>query len=400
MNNLADLGFKKEEKQQLEDKIRQAVNNSGLDGIMAVDSGNFTYLTRGIVLPYSDQEIMLPSLVFFGRDKENDFIVCPPELVPVVKEQDWTGTVAEYSINDGPPPAGLVGAAAALLNEKKKIGIAANVFSQDLYVKFQKALPAARFSDSEDLLAGLRQVKTDGERRMLEIASRLGERALISAMNHAEGNVHDGLNYYLWEFGERIRVHVGEFGGSMTGNLSVQQGAKAARLYSGLDMHEEFQDGNFLRAEWTSQNYGFWASSARTLFIGEPGPAALQSYRDNLTLKQAAADMLKPGIPASEVFDAVVTAGRTHQIPFRAESGAGHGVGTSEMEGPYLDGHDRTMLKAGMVLVLAVYTYGEKGELICSKDTYEITDDGSRLLSWYKSYNDLYSMYGSSARHG
>lgn len=53
-----------------------------------------------------------------------------------------------------------------------------------------------------------------------------------------------------------------------------------------------------------------------------------------------------------------------------------------------------------MVIVLAVYTYGPNKEMICSKDTYLITDKNPRLLSWYKNYDKLYTLVGTTARHG
>jgi hypothetical protein len=52
-----------------------------------------------------------------------------------------------------------------------------------------------------------------------------------------------------------------------------------------------------------------------------------------------------------------------------------------------------------MVLALDIYTYGPCGELVHSKDTYEITDEGSRLLSWYKEWYELYAVTGFRARH-
>ncbi len=400
MNKLADLEFGETEQKQLEEKIRRSIGESGLDGILALDSGNFTYLSRGVVLPFSDQKIMLPSLVFVGRDPQQDFIICPPQVVQVLRDQNWEGKTAVYSINDGTPPTGLTRKAGELLRDKKNIGFAPSMLSADLYRRLQTSLPSTQLTDAEEMLKHLREVKTPGEIRMLEVAARIAERGFVSALNHTEGNLHDTLNYYLWEFGERIRVHVGEFGGSMTGNLTVQQGQKSSSLSAKLDIHENFCSGNFLRAEWTSHNYGYWSNNSRTVFIGQPDDEAVQHYQDNLILKKAALDSLKPGIPASDVFEAVASTSRTRQIPFRKEFGIGHGVGTTEMESPFLDGIDSTVLTTGMVLAVGVYTCGSSGELICSRDTYEITDTGSRLLSWYKTYDDLYCMYGSSARHG
>ena len=87
-------------------------------------------------------------------------------------------------------------------------------------------------------------------------------------------------------------------------------------------------------------------------------------------------------------------------IPFWQPAGVGHGVGTSEREAPFLSPEDETVIERGMVVVIAVYSLGPAEELLCSQDTYEITAEGSRLLSWYKTYDDLYEMIGTTARHG
>ncbi len=126
----------------------------------------------------------------------------------------------------------------------------------------------------------------------------------------------------------------------------------------------------------------------------------MEVYGDNLILKEAALKTLKAGVTTKEVFEAVETESIKRNIPFWREAGIGHGIGTNEVEAPYLNSNDSTDLKAGMVLVVAVYTYGKLGELICLKDCYEITETGNRLMSWYKKYDELYSMKGSPARHG
>ena len=77
----------------------------------------------------------------------------------------------------------------------------------------------------------------------------------------------------------------------------------------------------------------------------------------------------------------------------------GHGVGVSDWEPPFLNPYDDTELDEGMVIALDIYTYGPNRELIHSKDIYEITEDEPRLLSWYKTWDKLYSVYGFRTTH-
>ena len=101
------------------------------------------------------------------------------------------------------------------------------------------------------------------------------------------------------------------------------------------------------------------------------------------------------GIPAKAVAQAAASQG----IAWRAEAGAGHGVGTAESEPPYFTPDDATPLQAGMVVAVDVWSYGPQQELIHSVNTYEITAEGSRLLSWYKVTERLYAITGFRSTH-
>jgi hypothetical protein len=52
-----------------------------------------------------------------------------------------------------------------------------------------------------------------------------------------------------------------------------------------------------------------------------------------------------------------------------------------------------------MVIALDIYTYGPRQELVHSKDVYAITEEGNRKLSWYKTWDKLYNVYGIRATH-
>ncbi|MBM3301148.1 MAG: M24 family metallopeptidase, partial [Deltaproteobacteria bacterium] len=116
-------------------------------------------------------------------------------------------------------------------------------------------------------------------------------------------------------------------------------------------------------------------------------------------LKAAAERNLKPDVHCNEVFEEVVKTAGKEGIRFWQEVGIGHGVGVSDREAPYLNRYDKTLLKPGMVLVLDIYTYGPRRELIHSKDTYEIVEDGCRRLSWYRSWDGLYAVTGLRGTH-
>jgi Xaa-Pro aminopeptidase len=204
----------------------------------------------------------------------------------------------------------------------------------------------------------------------------------------------------MWEYGERFRVHVAEFGGSGVGNLAIMRGERSQHLYGATGTREIFSSGEFNRMEYSVHSHGYWHTGARTVFEGLPDTAAKKAWADNLRLKKSAVDALITGNKASDVYAAVVQASKATGINFWQTGDVGHGVGSSEREAPFLALYDQTELAPNMVIVVAVYTYNDKQQLIVSKDTYLVTDGRPQLLTWYKIWDRLYALHGTSARHG
>jgi Xaa-Pro aminopeptidase len=240
-------------------------------------------------------------------------------------------------------------------------------------------------------------VKTGAEQALLQEVVRQSDRAIVSALNHLEGTV-DAVSYSLAEVAERMRVHIGEFGGSATGHLGIAQGADARHYYA--PARDQVSPGNLMRLDLTNEYRGYWSSAGRTVSVGPPTGAQQRAYEENRALKAAAIEMLHPGRTCREVFGAVAQEAAGADIAFLAEAGAGHGIGTSEREAPYLDSHDGTVLEAGMVLALDIITRGPAQELIRSVDAFVVEEDGPRLLSWYRNWDRLYAVTGTTARHG
>jgi len=257
-------------------------------------------------------------------------------------------------------------------------------------------LPRVKWVASDDLFRALRLRKSPEEIELIETASKHSELGIIGALNHMEGSM-DEFGYTLSEFSERIRVHAFEAGASGVGHVATLQGEECQRLYA--PPAGKFRPDQLVRMEITNHFWGYWSDAARMVFMGQPTQRQLSVYRKNLDLKRAAEAMLKAGARCDEIFEHVRQWAKSEKIDLWEDAGIGHGVGVSEREAPYLTPGDRTVLKPGMVLVLAIYSHGPDRELICSKDTYEILPTGARLLSWYRNWDRLYAVIGFRAAH-
>ncbi|MEM7802223.1 MAG: M24 family metallopeptidase [Chloroflexota bacterium] len=404
MSRLNQFHFTQAEKDELAQKIAQKFIAAGIHSIIAVGSSNITYLSTGIVFPYIDQKLVQPVAVYLNFKTNRRILACTFDLADIPEQLGWDGETVVYELTEATPEASLAVAlskqVAQDLADGEVLGADYGHMSTRQLTSFQTALPHASIQSVDHILTELRMIKTAAEVRLLEIAGRMGDRGFISALNHSEGAALDTLSYPMWEYGERFRVHVAEFGGSGVGNLSVLQGARGRDLYSKTGTRETFNEGEFLRLEYSAHSFGYWTTGARTVFIGYPDSDAKQAYANNLVLKTAAFNALVAGNRASDVYAAVVTTSEKRAIPFWEIGDLGHGIGASEREAPYLAPYDETVLAAGMVVVVAVYTFNSKQELLCNKDIFLITDSKPELLTWYKNWGTLYALHGTSARHG
>ena len=398
MSKMNDILLSSAEKQTLTEKIENKMKSNGYDALLVFGSSNITYLSGEIVFPYLDQKVVQPVALYICYKTGKRIIVCTNDLADIPKQLNWNGEVVIYNLNEQTPEASI---AEVLKNYiSSKVAIDENYMTAAQIKALKKSISGLVTVSGDQVFDDLKLLKTDAEIRLLEIACRMGDRGFISALNHSEGAALDALSYPLWEYAERFRVHVGEYGGSCVGNMVVVQGKDCKELYARCEPRAVLNETGFVRLEYSLHNSGYWITGSRTVYLGQTNEQAERAWKNNQTLKNIALKNLRTGVKSSEVYNAVKRSSEELNIPFWEGIDLGHGVGTREREAPFLAPYDDTLITEGMVIVLGVYTYGNDKELICNKDVYVVTNDEPRLLNWYKNWDDLYILYGTSARHG
>ena len=398
MSRMNDISFSPIEKKNLYEKSEKKLTNEDYDGILVFGSSNITYLSCGIVFPYLDQKLVQPVALYLCFKTGKRLIACTNDLADIPGQLNWDGDVVVYELGEESPEASIAASLKKFITGK--VAIDENQMTTAQLKALEASIDGLTVLSGDKEFCELKMVKTDAEIRLLEIACRMGDRGFVSALNHSEGAALDTLSYPLWEYAERFRVHVGEFGGSGVGNLVVVQGDEIKELYARCEPRAVLNELGFVRLEYSLHNSGYWITGSRTVHLGECSQQAEIAWSKNQTLKKIALKKLRSGVMASEVYSAILTASAEYDIPFWQDIDLGHGVGTSEREAPYLAPYDDTKLSPGMVIALGIYTYGPNEELICNKDVYLVTGGEPKLLNWYKNWDDLYVLYGTSARHG
>jgi Xaa-Pro dipeptidase len=383
---------------KIDEKVQLFLSNEKIDAVLAVGVDNFTYISH-IVLPFASYYPEKLAVVIKTKDGRGS-IICPFEWVEAIRDQGWKDKVLDYDETGESFPRELIDVLTKVVIQlgldNSNIGIdeaRASKLFMDLLVE---CLPDVNWISFDNNLKELRIIKTPQEVKLIESAAYQSELGIITSLMHLEGTV-EIPGYTINEFTERIRVHVFEFGGSGVGHVATQKGVDAQMFYS--PQRGVFREGELVRMDISNHLKGYWSNAGRMAVIGCPSSDQSAAYEKNLRLKAIALGMLKQGVKCDEVFKRVKKSADELGIRFFKDVGIGHGVGVSHREPPFLNSFDQTSLRAGMVVALDIYTYGPRQELIHSKDIYEITETGTNLLSWYKTWDRLYAVTGFRSTH-
>lgn len=251
--------------------------------------------------------------------------------------------------------------------------------------------------DYDNVLSGLRAVKTDTEIEHIRETQKANEKAVAVAEDLlAAASVQDGRLYYDGEVltSERVRKHI-EIAlleeGCGLDNCIVACGADSARAHENgsgpLEPGKPITVDIFPMNKRTRYN----GDVTRTFVKGEPTERIQEWYELTYEAYQAALDTIEAGVTGETVHDAVCDVYEREGYPTlrtdeSTEDGffhsTGHGVGLDVHEKPNL-GLGGKELQAGNVVTVepGLYEQGTGGVRI--EDLVVVTEDGYENLTDY-----------------
>jgi Xaa-Pro dipeptidase len=153
--------------------------------------------------------------------------------------------------------------------------------------------------------------------------------------------------------------------------------------YNRVPQHREW-----MRIELVASVKGYWCNGARMLAMGDLTEEQKADYQKLVSLKETLRETLKPGIKASAVYEAVKIAASEKGINLEPKIVLGAGIGVTNYEPPYISGADNTFLEAGMVIEFNPVVHGSNGELLMNKDTFIVTEEGNKIVGWWKDWRE------------
>jgi Xaa-Pro aminopeptidase len=376
------------------ENLHERLSIKNLDAAICLGDDNFRYLT-GTTLPFPKDYPEKQFAIFISPS--NQEIIVPPELKQAVQDQNWTGQIHTYDVNKGKNE--FLKTMSEIIREHKlensRIGFDAVNTPFRVYENLEHNIPDLKLVPMDDDLDELKIIKKEFEVKLIENACEHIDRGIIHALNHLEGTL-DNVGYTIPEYAERVRVHFYESGGSGVGDLSVTYGKDTQYLYT---THKgNFKESELFRTDISAHYLGYWSNLGRMGFIDEPTKPYKNAYKENKALKKNAIDLFSPGVNCNSIYSKISEDAKRKGIKLHSNM-IGHGVGVSHVEKPYLNPYDSTELQAGMVIALDITTKGPKNEIIHDKDVYEITEKGSRKLSWYRDWDKIYAVTGFRSVH-
>lgn len=245
-----------------------------------------------------------------------------------------------------------------------------------------KEIMQQRLTDDEQASATyaveeLRRVKTGDELARIRQAAELSDRGYQFFAQVAEV----GMTEY--ELVAETEAFLKEHGAEDNFQLIASGGTEVVGMKPPTE--RKLRAGDSVTTELTPQIDGYWAQICRTLVIGEPNDKQREAFAIFEEARQAAEDVLKPGVNIADVAKATNDVFRKYGYGEYTGSKytrvRGHNLGLHPDENPYVLEDVNYTVKEGMVVICHPNTYLPLSGYMVFGDTLLVTANGCVSLN-------------------
>lgn len=364
----------------------KAMSERGLDAIISCSPENFAYAT-GFVVPSQPLIRHRHAMAIVTADGGQALFGVDMEASTIRRHQPDVPTTIWAEFSDDPMQV-LAGQLKGLGLESGNIAIELDYLPAGDFMRLQAALPKAKFSPAEGILARLRQIKTPGEIELLRRLSRIADQAIYDAL----ASVDEGDSEM--DIAGQLTRNVYSLGAEHFKLLIVATGERSVLPNVGPS-DRILKRGDVCRVEIFSVINGYQAGVCRTAVVGEAPEHAEPIWSHLVDCKYEIMEKVKPGASCREIYDSFIAKLSKMNLP--PISFVGHGIGLHLHEDPYLGltpvlgqpGSDAP-IEENMVLGFEPLCYDTGyGFGMQNKDMLLVTSNGSELLSDYSNTDKL-----------
>ncbi len=351
-------------------RMRAAIDDSDMDAIVIVSPENLRYAAD---VQFTSQLKIRDRLTFIVWAKEKDpvMVVCQV-WEALVRRSSWITDLRTYREFQDSAVAIVAGVLAEMGLEKGRIGYEGEYLAGRYCDEMRAALPNAKITECDDLLARVRMFKTPAEVKLLRGAYNGTANALLAAWsNVSEGQTERDVSRRL-----------------ANGILASGAGSVAAMVMGAGEntgLHAEassyrIQQGDIMKSDCGGLYEGYFSNIGRTAKLGALNDQDRSIWTRLREIQHELIDMLRPGNTGQEVFHACARLHAERDLPFPFGHN-GHSVGLMIHERPIIGPHETIPYEVGMVSTVEtrVRWPGKIGYHM--EDLFLITESGPELLS-------------------
>lgn len=224
-----------------------------------------------------------------------------------------------------------------------------------------------------------RMVKSADEVARLEKAATIAEHGIAAVLKMLKPGVTEREAAHVYEQ-EVLRCGAQPFFTVIT----IGERAALADVYPS---QRAATPGELIRFDLGCVYRNYRSDIARTAVIGRPSEKQRRYYGAILAGEKAGIAAMKPGVPASTIFEIAMTTTREAGMPHYQRTHVGHGIGLEPYDPPTLNAATSVPLEAGMVFCVETPYYEHPWGGVQVEDAVEITPTGVRRLT--RSSQDL-----------
>jgi Xaa-Pro aminopeptidase len=356
--------------------IQKELNARDLDALIVhsneADFANVRYLTdywpafesAGAVVPRDGEAILLigPESETYARDRS--------KVKRIMKVLEYRESAEPEYPDIKIDTFGEVFDEALGGRKVRRLGIGGySIMPLPVYDALKAALPETEIVRADDIMRGMRSVKSENEVALLKDSSRIAEMALEQILE----KIRPGMT--------ELQV-VGIAEGAMYENGAEYEGhpqyvlsGKSSTHAISRPTHKKLREGELIQLDIGARLAGYSSSVGRPMCLGRMPLEMRKLVEAGLELHWKTKDLIREGAVAKDVVRSFMQSAEKKGVRRNVLYGPCHGIGLIEVEPPWMESTSDYALKKNMTFQVDTFLYAEAYGLRW-EDGIAVTKDG------------------------